>query len=57
MVGTILSLVNQGGVILAGHATPTTWVKVVANYLIPFCVSNLGFISSQRAVWRSSLRR
>jgi len=53
VVGTLLSLVNQGGVILAGDARLVTWARVGFNYLVPFCVSSAGFFASQRAVWRS----
>jgi hypothetical protein len=48
VVGTILSLINQAGVILGGDATLVTWVRVGANYLVPFCVSSLGFLSATR---------
>jgi hypothetical protein len=49
LVGTILSIVNQGGVILGGDATVATWLRVLANYVIPFCVSNAGVLSATRA--------
>ncbi|HEX2063625.1 MAG TPA: nitrate/nitrite transporter NrtS [Acidimicrobiales bacterium] len=48
LVGTILSLVNQGGVIAAGDAGLVTWVRVFANYIVPFCVSSAGFLSATR---------
>ena len=48
VVGTILSLINQAGVVFGGDATFTTWIRVVANYLVPFCVSSLGFLSATR---------
>ncbi len=37
VVGTLLNLVNQGPAIFAG--TEPNWAGLVANYLIPFCVS------------------
>jgi hypothetical protein len=49
VVGTLLSLINQGSVILGGHATVVTWVRVGLNYLVPFCVSSLGYLSATRA--------
>jgi hypothetical protein len=52
LVGTLLSLVNQGSVIAAGHATGVTWVRVLVNYLVPFCVSSAGFFSARRSQWR-----
>jgi hypothetical protein len=48
VVGTILSLINQAGVVFGGEATLVTWVRVGANYLVPFCVSSLGFLSATR---------
>lgn len=53
LVGTLLSLVNQGGVIASGDATAVTWLRVLFNYLVPFCVSSAGFFSCRRAVWRA----
>ncbi len=54
LVGTLLSLVNQGAIIFAGDARPATWLRVAVNYLVPFCVSSAGFLASQRAVWRGT---
>ncbi len=48
VVGTILSLVNQGAVILGGHASTGAWLRVAANYFVPFCVSSAGFLSATR---------
>ena len=48
VVGTILSLINQAGVIFGGDATAVTWVRVGANYLVPFCVSSAGFLGATR---------
>jgi hypothetical protein len=55
LVGTILSLVNQGSVIAGGDATAATWVRVLVNYLVPFCVSSAGYFIGQRAMWRSHI--
>ncbi len=49
IVGTLLSVINQGGVVLAGEATGATWIRVLFNYLIPFTVSNIGFVSATLA--------
>lgn len=46
VVGTLLTLVNQGDVILAGRGDASLPLRIVANYLIPFTVSNLGAMSS-----------
>ena len=48
LVGTILSLINQSGVIFGGDATFVTWLRVGGNYLVPFCVSSAGFLSATR---------
>ena len=48
VVGTILSLINQAGVIFDGRATYVTWLRVAANYFVPFCVSSTGFLSATR---------
>ncbi len=48
LVGTILSLVNQGSVVAAGDAELVTWLRVGANYIVPFCVSSAGFLSASK---------
>jgi len=48
VVGTILSLINQLGVILDGRANYATWIRVGANYLVPFCVSSTGFLTATK---------
>ena len=48
VVGTILSLINQLGVVLDGRANYVTWLRVAANYFVPFCVSSTGFLSATR---------
>lgn len=47
-VGTILSIVNQGAVIIGGDATVATWIRVGFNYLVPFLVSSVGYIAPFR---------
>jgi hypothetical protein len=49
VVGTILTLFNQGDVILRGDATALTWIKAALNYCVPFIVSNLGLLAGKRA--------
>ena len=48
IVGTLLSLINQGHLIAAGDASAVTWIRVAANYLIPWVVSSIGFLSGSR---------
>ena len=45
-VGTVLTLVNQFDVLASGRLDPPLIAKIVANYLIPFAVSNLGAMSA-----------
>ena len=48
IVGTVLSLVNQGCVIVGGTATASTWVRVAVNYAVPFLVASVGYLSGRR---------
>jgi hypothetical protein len=48
VVGVVLTLINQGGVIFAGHATATTWIRCALNFVVPFLVSNAGLLSGRR---------
>lgn len=50
-VGTVLSAVNQGAVIVTGRSNAATWVRVVVNYLVPFIVASAGWLSARR--WTS----
>jgi hypothetical protein len=50
VVGTVLSLVNQGGVIFGGRATAATWIRVGANYVVPFISSSVGFLTATKKV-------
>ncbi|SRR5579875_1331139 len=43
-VGTILFIINQLNVVVAGHATPVVWAKAGVTYLVPFCVANIGLL-------------
>src|SRR5438105_4435602 len=45
VVGTWLSLMNQGRAIVDGNAP---WVKVGLNYLTPFVVASLGYLAARR---------
>lgn len=48
IVGTVLSVVNQAEVIIGGHVTASTWVRIVVNYLVPFVVASVAFLSACR---------
>jgi hypothetical protein len=47
-VGTVLSAVNQGSVVVAGTAATTTWVRILVNYLVPLCVASYGYLMARR---------
>jgi len=46
VVGTLLSLLNQGDVIIVGRFNRVIALRIIGNYLIPFVVANLGAMSS-----------
>lgn len=54
VVGTVLSLVNQGTVITDGHTDGGTWVRVAVNYLVPICVASVGYLGARRVPRRDS---
>jgi len=39
IVGTILTAINHGDVILNGQMDPSAYWKIPLTYLVPFCVS------------------
>lgn len=48
VVGTVLSLVNQGDVVAQGTAGGEVVLKVLANYAIPFLTSSTGALLAVR---------
>jgi len=48
VVGTVLSAVNQGDVLVSGAAGGSTWIRIAVNYLVPFLVASFGFLSARR---------
>jgi hypothetical protein len=49
VVGTLLSAVNQGAVVVGGDATVGTWLRIAFNYAVPFVVASIGYLSARRA--------
>jgi hypothetical protein len=47
LVGTWLTLFNQGDLLLAGAIGPVLLVKIALNYATPFVVANAGLLSRQ----------
>ncbi len=54
VVGTILTAINHGDVILSGLAPPI-W-KVILTYCVPYCVTTWGAITGKRAQWLRDAR-
>jgi hypothetical protein len=48
VVGTLLTAINQGGVILTGAWTPSLAWKIPLTYTVPFVVAMWGALSSLR---------
>jgi hypothetical protein len=48
VVGTVLSALHQGGVLVGGAATVGTWIRIAVNYLVPFLVASVGYLSARR---------
>lgn len=48
IVGTLLSGVNQGQILLAGQEDAGTWVRITINDVVPYTVASVGFLSARR---------
>lgn len=48
VVGCVLTAINQADVLVEGHATAITAVKILLNFIVPFIVSNLGVLAGTR---------
>ena len=48
LVGTVLVAINQLDIVIAGRATPGTWLKIALTYLVPFFVANYGLLVGAR---------
>ena len=44
IVGSLLTLVNQGGVLASGERGTAVLLRVLANYVIPYTVSSIGYL-------------
>lgn len=49
VVGTVLSAVNEGDVLVSGDAGGGTVIKIGVNYVVPFIVASVGFLGARRA--------
>jgi hypothetical protein len=48
VVGTVLSLVNEGPALASGHAGLGVWVRICVNLAIPFLVASFGYLAPLR---------
>jgi hypothetical protein len=46
--GTILTIINQGDVLLAGAVTPLVVAKILLTYAVPYSVSIFSALSANR---------
>ncbi len=53
VVGTVLTGINQGDVLLAGHWTPALAWKLPLTYAVPFIVATLGALGAGKVPDRS----
>ena len=49
VVGTLLTAINQGNLLLAGQLPAALLWKIPLTYLVPFCVSTWGALTNTRA--------
>ena len=49
VVGCVLSAINEGARIAAGHTGWPTWIQVGLNYVVPFLVSSYGYLTAAQA--------
>ena len=48
VVGTLLSLVNEGSALVAGTLPPVVLVRIAVNYAVPFVVASTGYLMASR---------
>ena len=48
VVGTALTLLNQGDTLLSGHWNAALYWKIPLTYCVPFCVASYGALSNGR---------
>jgi hypothetical protein len=49
VVGTILTAINQGNILLNGHFPPALYWKIPLTYCVPFCVATWGALINSRS--------
>ena len=48
IVGIILSTINEGVQIATGHASSSTWTRVGLNFVVPYFVASVGYLTPLR---------
>ena len=48
VVGTLLSAVNEGSVILGAQVSDVTFTRIAVNYAVPFLVASIGYLLACR---------
>ena len=48
LVGTLLTLLNQGDILISGHWNNALYWKIPLTYCVPFLVATYGALSSSR---------
>jgi hypothetical protein len=48
MVGTILTTINQGNIIMRGDFPPSLYWKIPLTYAVPYCVATTGALLNAR---------
>jgi|TARA_B100000378_G_scaffold252638_1_gene228050 hypothetical protein len=48
VVGTLLTALNQGDILLAGEWNSSLWWKIPLTYTVPFLVATYGALSNNR---------
>ena len=49
IVGTILTAINQGNIIIDGHFPSALYWKIPLTYCVPFCVATAGAVLNARS--------
>jgi hypothetical protein len=47
-VGVVLTAINEGDILLAGHVSTAVATKIPLNFLTPLIVANLGLLAGRR---------
>ncbi|HEV8573650.1 MAG TPA: nitrate/nitrite transporter NrtS [Dehalococcoidia bacterium] len=48
IVGTILTAINQGNILLGGEFPPSLYWKIPLTYAVPYCVATTGAMLNGR---------